>query len=89
MAPGVSVIGQFIGVMRCGFIGLPHIRTDEGIIAPPHVPFRVEIDRRGGAGRAHVAAGDLGRAGNPRLPEQERPSLRGSVCQINDRVGSV
>jgi hypothetical protein len=38
MAPGVSVIGQFIAVVRCGFIGLPHIRTDEGRIAPPPVP---------------------------------------------------
>jgi hypothetical protein len=30
-------------------------------------------------GAAHLAAGDLGRAGHPRLPERERPPLCGSV----------
>jgi hypothetical protein len=34
-------------------------------------------------GWAHVAAGDLGRAGSPRLPERKRPPLCGSVHQVD------
>jgi hypothetical protein len=37
-------------------------------------------------GRTHVAAGDLGRAGNPRLSERERPSVRGRVYQVDARL---
>src|SRR5262249_61751707 len=37
-------------------------------------------------GRAHVAAGDLGRVGNSRLPERERTPLRSGVRQV-DAVG--
>jgi hypothetical protein len=40
-------------------------------------------------GRAHVAAGDLGRAGHPRLPERERPPMRHRVCQIDVGLGSA
>jgi hypothetical protein len=39
--------------------------------------------------RAHVAAGDLGRAGGPRLPKRERPSLRCGVHQVDAELSAL
>jgi len=50
---------------------------------PELVALAKRLHRQKPEGRAHVAAGDLGRAGHPRLPERERPPLCGSVHQVD------
>jgi len=37
-------------------------------------------------GPEYIAAGDLGRAGGPRLPERSWPPLRSSVRQVDART---